>query len=327
MGVNYDADTFVERANVKNMKGNDMKIMDLFLQAGMAPEVEDKDKITALKQAAANGNFELVKKLVNKGADIAKAMPWAAGHGQRQILDFMLQRNPGKPAINQSLHSVVRTDHIDITQLLLEKGADVNFIDGSTVLIEAVSSNSPNIEQVKLLLSKGADINLKGYDSEPSALFVAASKFNSELVDLLIAHGADVNVKSDGDSTPLHEAIDADDIAPLLEAIKKDKSTQLDEVNLTDNKTFGDDSEQRRLNIVKSLVDKGADLELTKKSIGTGDMTPLLHAIFNERSDIALFLIGRSANVNAQIANDLSRGGWTARVNFPYRHFINHSAC
>jgi ankyrin repeat protein len=241
----------------------------------MKPDAENKHKLSALKAAAANGYFELVKKLVGNGADFAKAMPWAAGHGQKQILDYMLEKNPGQIALNKALDVAAGSKHPDILKILLDKGADVNFVDkdeGTTALIEA--AKAPSIEEARLFLSKGANVNLKGDDDQPSALFVAASRFNADLVDLLLANGADVNVRNEYGSTPLHEAIRAGNF-------RDDEKEQ----------------QQQRLRIVQSLLSKGADLTGRAKWMESWQ-TPLLLAIKFDKPHIALLLIEQGADVN-----------------------------
>jgi len=47
MNVNYNEDTFVDRA-----KDGDVLAVKLFIQAGMSPNVSDKDGITPLMAAA-----------------------------------------------------------------------------------------------------------------------------------------------------------------------------------------------------------------------------------------------------------------------------------
>lgn len=288
-GVKFDVNNFIERA-----KANDIETVKLFIRAGIDIDSENEEDESAIKIAAANGNLELVKTLIENGADISKAMSSAASSGHKQILDFLLQRNPGQPAINQSLLAVARKGHIDIMQFLLDKGAEQNFNEGTTVLIEAIDGDYPPmeeaIEKVKLLLSKGADVNQKGEESKPSALYsslyVAAGKFNSELVDLLISHGSEVNVRNGHDFTPLHVAL------------------------LADN-SWGDDEEQQRIKIIQSLIDKGADLTVKAKWNESWQPTPLLLAISGSsikgdenKSKIALMLIDKGSDISL-----LTQGG------------------
>ncbi|WKJ88686.1 ankyrin repeat domain-containing protein [Methylomonas montana] len=271
MGMQFDANTFVERA-----KANDVQAVEMFLRAGMSADAENDENQSALKVAAAHGHFDLVKLLIDKGADVVKAISWAAAYGQKQILDYMLERNSDQAAINNALFGAVGTEYTDTVQLLLDKGADANAVDqdsGISVLIDAVDGNEQHTEQVKLLLSKGADVNLKGDETQPSALFVAAGKFNAELVDLLLAQGADVNVKDKSDATPLHQAVSA-------------------------SNSGGEENEQQRLKIVRSLLDKGADLTGRAKWMEAWQPTPLAAALHADTPQVALLLIEAGADVN-----------------------------
>jgi ankyrin repeat protein len=288
MGMEFDAKTFIDRA-----KNNDIQAVDLFLQAGIDPneeaqidaenEGDDRYKVSALQMAAANGHLDMVKKLVEHGANLDKAVSSAAVNGQKQILDFMLDKNPSQLAINKALIRSAGSEHTDIVQLLLDKGADVNSIDkdafpyATTALIHAASI--PRIENARLLLSKNADVNVRGDtngDSDiPSALFAACSRLNSELVDLLLEQGADVNIHDTKNSTPLLEAITA-------------------------NNSSSEEVEQQRLTIVQSLLNKGADLTVRAKWMESWQPTPLLAAIHADKPKIALLLIERGAEVNDQ---------------------------
>ena len=272
MGMQYNPNTFVEIA-----QRGDIHSVELFLRAGMDPNVKNnegyRDRQSAVMWAAAKGHLDLVKLLQAKGANLDEAMSWAIGHEQKQVLDFMLESNPGQNAINSGLRAAAGKGAIDVVQTLLDRGADINFIDKNTntsALMEAAGTNSPNIELVRLLLSKGANVNLVSERGE-TALFRAAEHHNVELVDLLLAHGADVNVKNSQDSTPLHEAISS----------------------FSDSRS--EEVEQRRQKIVQILLDKGADLTVIKKNLHPW-LTPLSLAIDKELPQIALLLIERGAD-------------------------------
>lgn len=91
------------------------------------------------------------------------------------------------------------------TKLLLENGADVNIKadDGMTAFIQAafgVQSNKINIDVMDLLLEYGADVNavLTGKDvSGWTALLFASVNGDDNLVDYLLRQGAFVNHTSD----------------------------------------------------------------------------------------------------------------------------------
>ena len=119
---------------------------------------------TPLMHAAEYGRNEIIRLLLDKGADINEkvegwtALQWAASSGQ-----------------------------IESVKLLLDKGADI-----SGALAEAVYEG--NFDVVKLLIDKGADVNGKGRNwREWSILDEAARMGHTNIVKLLIEKGADAD--------------------------------------------------------------------------------------------------------------------------------------
>ena len=110
--------------------------------------------------------------------------------------------------------------------------------DGKSPLHRAIEadwnteSDTENLEIVELLINKGADVNAKDeYDDTPLHLSI-----NRNIYELLIAKGADVNAKNCSGCTPLHSIIyeDKDSVALLisngadLNSINEDGKTPLD---------------------------------------------------------------------------------------------------
>lgn len=82
---------------------------------------------------------------------------------------------------------------LDIVKLLLKKGVDINTKNGIS-LVAAAARGAP-YEMLKFLLENGANVNaIDG--SSSTALMYEASRGNAEGVKLLIKYGADVNAKN-----------------------------------------------------------------------------------------------------------------------------------
>lgn len=150
----------------------------------MKPEIEARDSrgATPLMHAAAFGDLETLKLLLDAGADVnahndfnATALLWAA-------------REPEK------------------ARILIEHGANVNVQSkqGRTPLMVA-SLRRGGSAVVALMLAKGADVNLK--DSRNStALSLAASVGDAESVKLLLAAESNPNIANRMGASPINMA-------------------------------------------------------------------------------------------------------------------------
>lgn len=117
----------------------DSRMVDLFLEAGMSVNVQDaKRQASALHNAASQGHLELVKKLIEKGAN-------------PNLKDW----NGYTPLINAAFASQQK-----IVEYLLEHGAKPDIVpaSGPTALIAAIQSG--NAEIVTALLRAGANPQL-----------------------------------------------------------------------------------------------------------------------------------------------------------------------
>lgn len=168
MNIAYNTNTFIEYVQ----KG-DTTIIDLFLTAGMDPNLENTDGIAVLYVAAEKGHTAIVKTLLNKGATANV-------------------RGNYKPLIVAAAKG-----HLEIVRELIGKGADVNSVEdlfNFTALIVAASNGHTEI--VKLLLDKGAYVNLRTKSleglniSNMTALNLAKQKGYIDIVKLLEDVGA-----------------------------------------------------------------------------------------------------------------------------------------
>jgi ankyrin repeat protein len=102
---------------------------------------------------------------------------------------------------NTPLHGAANKGHVDVANMLIAKGANVNVRDqgGATPLHGA--ANYGHVAVAELLIAKGADVHAKNqYDDTP--LHWAARNGHLDMVKLLIAGGADVYAGRRG-STPI----------------------------------------------------------------------------------------------------------------------------
>lgn len=229
-------------------------------------------KESAKKAYLRSVNLDLVKFLVNRGADVN-----ARDSGGLTALMFAVQ-----------------AEDLAIVRFLVDKGADVNRKGSATGYRSdyaiasgrnmwgrcirqvhtalMLATESSDLEIMEFLIDKGADLNVKD-DCGCTALMEAARRGNLEASEFLIRKGADVNASDKKGRTALLYTV-----SPWIVWVHT--------------------SHRRRKNaeIVRLLVDKGADVNASDKK-GT---TALMEAASLGNLEIVKFLIEKGADVNVK---------------------------
>ncbi|KAF7592111.1 hypothetical protein BBP40_000659 [Aspergillus hancockii] len=168
------------------------EIVHLLLRAGAHTEPpKGQEEHAALHTAVGEGDLEMTEMLLRKGASPNCLLTAGAAVNHRWESTWF--------ANVTALQAAVHSRNIDIVQMLLEWGADVNAPanekGGQTALQIAVSQNY--FEMVELLVQKGADINgLPSPRRGRTALQEAASSGYVQLTQYLLNQGADVNARA-----------------------------------------------------------------------------------------------------------------------------------
>jgi ankyrin repeat protein len=109
----------------------------------------------------------------------------------------------------------------DVTEYLLEKGANVNAMaenaTGFTPLTGAIANN--HLEISKVLVNRGADVNHR-YEGGVTPLMEASLNGNLELVKFLLENGADPTAKTGDGKTPMSFAKEKNHVE-VIEALKR----------------------------------------------------------------------------------------------------------
>jgi ankyrin repeat protein len=142
----------------------------------------------ALKSASQNGHIEVIKFLLENGADIHadsdKALRYAASYGQLEAVRLLLDRGANIHVYqDESLRVAAENGHTKTVELLLERGAHIHAND-DRILRWAARNGHADI--VGILLNHGADIHAEN----DQALQWAADNLRVETMDVLIEHGA-----------------------------------------------------------------------------------------------------------------------------------------
>ena len=129
----------------------------------------------------------------------------AVAHNQLEIAELLLANGADVNARDPQQHTPLIQalwvyNHDKMVRLLLAKGADVNLSDRWSMSALAYAAKQGLIDDAKILIANDADINIV---SGSTPLYLAVIGTHTEMVELLLASGADVNHKVGG-FTVLH---------------------------------------------------------------------------------------------------------------------------
>uniref|UniRef100_A0A8D8T0M1 Serine/threonine-protein phosphatase 6 regulatory ankyrin repeat subunit C n=1 Tax=Cacopsylla melanoneura TaxID=428564 RepID=A0A8D8T0M1_9HEMI len=195
------------------------------------------DHTKDLHIAVNNKHIEMVKMLLDKGADINEC-----------------DKNNDTPL----LLSIGNKD-TDMVKLLLNEGAKFNEYNTSqqTPLYFAVMSKNLNI--VQLLLDKGATLCTNKKKKTSNLLHIAVENKDFGMVQMLLIKGFDVNAGNNTKDTPLHIAAKSGFVESLKTGqLLLNSSANVDVLNHIKSPNIA--IESGNLEIVQLLLNKGANV-------------------------------------------------------------------
>ena len=275
-------------------------------------------KYTPLHEAIAGRQLEVVKLLIDEGANVnAKdSMGWtpldnATGVLNKPKIADLLRKHGGKTkkeleaaelgvsverlpriSIHDAAGASGRKGNIEAVKQHLAAGTDVDARDrqDKTPLQHAAYWGHKEIAEE--LIAKGADVNAKD-NAGTTTLDWAILGGKKESVELLIVNGVDVNAKSENGFTPL-------DLASLN---KRTEPADLLRKNGGKHGTIHGAAAGGDTKAVKEFLSAGTEVTARDKY---GSATPLHFAASGGNKEIAELLIAEGADVNAK-----DEDGWT----------------
>ncbi|PCG19506.1 ankyrin repeat domain-containing protein [Brachyspira sp. G79] len=273
---------------------------------------------TPLMIAAAINDYDMVKFLVEKGADVnAKThfeyssvvtpLLLSLDNENSSVAEYLINNGADINVTNEDgetpLMYASKVHNIKVIELLIQKGADINAFDnyGNTALIYGVN----NLETVKLLVENGADVNF--YKGGSTALISACEyshERNIDVIKYLVSKNANINAQDNEGDTALNKTLDTSDEGSI---------------DILD------------FEIANFLIEQGADVNIKNED----QYTPLIYlgmgeGNFNNKSfqeyriKLAEVLLEKGADINAQDYNGYTSLIWACSRKFdePYVKFL-----
>jgi ankyrin repeat domain-containing protein 50 len=259
-----------------------------------------------LRRASARGQVEVVKLLLEKGAELESKdsngrtpLSWAAEKGHEAVVKLLLEKGAELESKGSNdwtpLSWAAENGQEAVVKLLLEKGAELESKDrwfGRTPLSLAAEKGHEAV--VKLLLEKGAELESKGSRSGQTPLSLAAENGHEAVVKLLLEKGAELESKGRNGRTPLswaagkgHEAV----VKLLLE-----KGAELESKGSNSPTPLSWAAGKGHEAVVKLLLEKGAEPE----SKGNNGRTPLSWAAEKGHEAVVKLLLEKGAKLESK---------------------------
>ncbi|KAK6532281.1 hypothetical protein TWF281_006472 [Arthrobotrys megalospora] len=268
------------------------EMLKWFIEAGMASEIDALDQgkgVPPLYFAVDEGRPLLVKALIKHGANV---------------------NIKSREGLWTPLRQSVRKGYLEITEILLNAGADPNAADNEGITCFHGCWVTGSVSLASLLLDHGADINAKRNDQftmlhyacfegrNDLAEFLVKNGANMEdetkegysplqltilrnhwgIAEMLIKNSADVNHKNRRSWTPLHRAANMGHTR-IVEILVAQKGIDLEARNDVFTTAVNDAVKNNRHEVVRILAKAGANLETTSDG---GHCPSIIDSIFKD---------------------------------------------
>ena len=223
-------------------------------------DTQDGEGNTALYLAISKKQTDIVKQLLQKGADPnqkkhggdSPLILAVENHGPVEIVELLLNNNRINVNIKNSkdqtaLFIALTLGRWPIANALIDMGIDTNIAQGDdsddknliTPLIIAVDTENPDMDTILNLLKKGADPNMATNTDGATPLILACERGNIAVVKVLLEKGADPNKADKSGRKPISVAIRNERLNIVEVLIEKGAKTNpkiFDQIALVESK-------------------------------------------------------------------------------------------
>lgn len=308
---------FTTNKNDKASPKQQALIAQLLIKKGEDIEHRNKNGLTVLMTAALNGKLDVVKLLIESGADATAinnkysrrntAFKYAEKAKHTAIVNYLkpiTQRSQkNNKAVFNSIIDKLNNNDIEEAINIIPSLKLINFYDkkGRTLAHHALKlkNNNDTISVLSTLIENNANISFRNRKKR-SPLYEAVVLKRTEIVKFLLKNGARLNQPGPNKWTPLFRAISQGNTEMVREMSKyplnlhyRTEQGWTALMFITNDKHI--DVDEAQSEIGRLLINKGADIEVRTNS----GLTPLMNAVSNGKINVVKMLINVGADINA----------------------------
>ncbi len=278
-----------------------------------AAEADEKrlDLEGALCSAVYAGNIDIIRQLLEAGAEVDCPRMWWRFKGQRfrrlarketfmslykaesrDRINFLRWVRRETPYEETPLSLAIKTERWDIIDLLLDAGAEINLAAHGYDTPLGLAARIGDTELMQHLIDRGADIN--GAPDADTPLVSAAKDGCVESVRFLLDHGADVNAETECGTPLIAGALYAHEQFVPIARILLEAGADVNKATL-ENTPLIAAARAASVDSVRFLLEAGADVN--KATLG---YTPLIAAAEEGFMDGVRLFLDAGADVNIQ---------------------------
>lgn len=123
------------------------------------------------------------------------------------LIRLLFRSSDRRVSATALLEQATLTGHAETIKSLIAQGNDINTRNTQGMAPLHLAAAKGNIDMIQLLLDSGAEVDVVTTDSCYTSLHYAASIGQVELCELLIRRGADTDAQTSTQETPMHLAI------------------------------------------------------------------------------------------------------------------------